>query len=63
MAKLKWHRHIMVNEAVSAMRFATRPELPQELSFGVGVGEPYRRSGKKFGVGNITFLRVSGWQI
>ena len=29
---------IMVNVAVYAMQFATGPELPQELSFGVGVG-------------------------
>ena len=40
MAKLKCHRSIMVNVALYAMRFASRPELPRELSFGVGVGGP-----------------------
>ena len=39
-AKLKCHRPIMVNVVVYAMRFATRPELPREFSFGVGVGGP-----------------------
>ena len=38
MAKLKCHSPIMVNVAVYAMRFATRPELPRGLSFGVGLG-------------------------
>ena len=40
MAKLKCHRPKMVNVAVYAMRFAKGPELPRELSFGVGVGRP-----------------------
>ena len=40
MAKLKCHRPIMINVAVYAVRFATGPELPRELSFGVGVGRP-----------------------
>ena len=31
---------IMVNVAVYAMRFATGPELPRELSFEVGIGGP-----------------------
>ena len=38
MAKLKSHRPIIVNVAVYAMRFATGPELPRELTFGVGIG-------------------------
>ena len=45
----------MVNEAVSAMRFATRPELPQELSFRVGVWEPYRASGKNLALVILLF--------
>ena len=40
MAKLKCHRPKMVKVAVYAMQFATGPELPRELSFGVGVGRP-----------------------
>ena len=40
MAKLKCDRPKMVKVAVYAMRFATRPELPLELSLGVAVGRP-----------------------
>ena len=34
---MKCHMPIMVNVAVYAMRFATEPTLPHELSFEVGV--------------------------
>ena len=61
-AKLKCHRPIMVNVVVYAMRFATRPELPRELSFMVGVGGPKRESGQKFGDVNLSCFRVRGWQ-
>ena len=40
MAHVNCHMPIMVNVVVYAMRFATRPELPRELSFGVGIGGP-----------------------
>ena len=35
-ANLKGHSPIMVSVAVYAMRYATGPELPRGLSFGVG---------------------------
>ena len=37
MTNLKCHIPIMVNVAVYAMRFATEPTLPHELSFELGV--------------------------
>ena len=63
MAKLKCHRPIMVNVAVYAMRFATGPELPRELSFGVRIGGPKRESGQKFGEVNLSCFRVRGGKI
>ena len=63
MANLNCHVPIMVNVAIYGMIFATGPELPQGLSFGVGEGGCYRGSGKKICVGNMAFLRVRGWQM
>ena len=40
MAKLMCHMPIMFNVTVYAMRFATGPELPRGLSFGVRIGGP-----------------------
>ena len=42
MANLKCHMPIMMNIAVHAMRFETRPEFHRELSFGVKIGGPKR---------------------
>ena len=61
MAKVKSHMPIMVNVAVYAIRFATAPELPRELSFGVRVGDPREDQEKKC-VCNMAFLRLREWQ-
>ena len=42
---MKCHSPIMVSVAVYAMRYATGPELPRGLSFGVDVGG--RREGQR----------------
>ena len=59
---MKCHSPIMVSVAVYAMRYATGPELPRGLSFGVGVGA-VERVREKMCVGNMAFVRVRGWQI
>ena len=40
MANLKCHMPLKFHVAVYEMRFATGPELPRGLSFGVGIGGP-----------------------
>ena len=60
MAKLKCHVPNMVNVAIYGMIFATGPELPQGLSFGVGEGGPYRGSGKNFALVIWLFYELGG---
>ena len=62
MAKVKSHMPIMVNVAVYAIRFATAPELPRELSFGVGVGDP-REDQEKMAFVIWLFHKLGGGKI